>query len=179
MAPSAIGASRESSSITGERPVYRIVVRLCLLVFTLVLGGCATLSGLDAPRVNLSNITPQDMTLFEQKFLVQLRIQNPNDVPLEVKGMTFNLDLNGKSFASGLSNQQVTIPRFGSAVVDVEVFSGLAGILKQLQGFTAGGLPTFTYRLRGRAYLEKPATITLPFDEQGEIALPVPPGPAR
>ena len=157
----------------------RIPVWLRALVLTSVVAGCATLSGLDAPRVNVSNITPRDMTLFEQKFLVQLRIQNPNDVPLEVKGMTFNLDLNGKSFATGLSNQQVTIPRFGSEVVDVEVFSGLSGILKQLQGFTAGGSPTFTYRLRGKAYLEKPTAITLPFDEQGEIALPVPPAPTR
>ena len=145
----------------------------------LVVAGCATLSGLETPRVNISNITPQDMTLFEQKFLVQLRIQNPNDVPLEVKGMTFNLDLNGKSFATGLSNQQVTIPRFGSEVVEVEVFSGLTGILKQFQSFAAGGAPRFTYRLRGKAYLDKPASISLPFDEQGEIELPLPAGPTR
>lgn len=157
----------------------RIAVRLHLLLLMLVIAGCATLSGLETPRVNISNITPQDMTLFEQKFLVQLRIQNPNDVPLEVKGMTFSLDLNGKSFATGLSNQQVTIPRFGSEVVEVEVFSGLTGILKQFQTFAAGGPPRFTYRLRGKAYLDKPASLTLPFDEQGEIELPQPSGPAR
>jgi LEA14-like dessication related protein len=143
-------------------------------MLTVLAAGCATLSGLDAPRVNVSNITPQDMTLFEQKFLVQLRIQNPNDVALEVKGMTFNLDLNGKSFATGLSNKQVTIPRFGSDVVDVEVISGLTGILRQLQSFAAGGPPKLTYRLQGKVYLERPASITLPFDEQGEIELPRP-----
>lgn len=146
---------------------------LRFLLLPLLAAGCATLSGLDTPRVSVSNITPQDMTLFEQKFLVALRIQNPNDVPLGVKGMTFNLDLNGKSFASGLSSQQVTVPRFGSAVVEVEVFSGLTGILRQFQAFAAGGAPRFTYRLRGKAYLDQPASITLPFDEQGEIELPV------
>jgi LEA14-like dessication related protein len=141
----------------------------------LVVNGCATLSGLDAPRVNVSNITPQEMTLFEQQFLVQLRIQNPNDVDLEVKGLTFDLDLNGKPFASGLSNKSVTIPRFGSGVVDVEAFSGLAGILKQFQHFAgSSGRPTFSYRLRGKAYLERPASIALPFDEQGEIEMPLP-----
>lgn len=147
---------------------------LRLLVLALLVPGCATLSGLDAPRVSVSNITPQDMTLFEQKFVVTLRIQNPNDVALGVKGMSFSLDLNGKPFASGLSGQQVTIPRFGSELVDIEVFSGLTGILRQLQGFVAGGSPQFTYRLRGKAYLDQPASITLPVDEQGEIALPVP-----
>jgi LEA14-like dessication related protein len=153
--------------------VKRLATWLCVTACAFALTGCATLSGLDAPRVNLSNITPQDMTLFEQKFLVQLRIQNPNDVPLEVKGMTFSLDLNGKSFATGLSNQQVTIPRFGSELVEVEVFSGLTGILKQVQVLAASKTPAFTYRLRGKAYLDKPAAIALPFDEQGEIQFPV------
>lgn len=152
--------------------MHPIAVWLRLLLLVLAAAACATLSGLDAPRVSVSNITPQDMTLFEQQFLVALRIQNPNDVPLGVKGMTFNLDLNGKSFASGLSNQQVTVPRFGSAVVEVEVYSGLTGILRQFQTFAAGGAPRFTYRLRGKAHLDQPASITLPFDEQGEIELP-------
>ena len=149
-------------------------IAVWLRLFVLVVAGCATLSGLDAPRVSVSNITPQDLTFFEQQFLVALRVQNPNDVPLGVKGMTFNLDVNGKSFATGLSNQQVTVPRFGSEVVEVEVFSGLTGILRQLQGFAAGGPPRLTYRLRGKVYLDEPAAVVLPFDEQGEIEFPMP-----
>lgn len=165
---------RRCGAPPGEPLVHPIAAWLRLLVLTFAAAGCATLSGLEAPRVSVSNITPQDMTLFEQKFLVTLRIQNPNDVPLGVKGMTFNLDLNGKSFASGLSNQQVTVPRFGSELVEVEVFSGLTGILRQFQTFAAGAPPKFTYRLRGKAYLDQPAAFTLPFDEQGEIELPTP-----
>jgi LEA14-like dessication related protein len=161
------------STATGEPLVTAIARWVRCLTLALLVGGCATLTGLDAPHVSVSNIVPLDMTLFEQKFVVTLRIQNPNDVPLGVKGMTFNLDLNGKPFASGVSGQQVTVPRFGSEVVDVEVFSGLSGILKQLQMIAAGGTPRFTYRLRGKAYLDQPAAVTLPFDEQGEIELPV------
>ena len=150
----------------------RSLIRFMVVAAVLLGGGCATLSGMNPPRVNVSNVTPQDMTLFEQKFLVQLRIQNPNDFDLEVKAMTFNLDLNGKSFATGLSNKQVTIPRFGSEVVDVEVISGITGILRQLKSFSGGGSPNFTYRLRGKVYLEKPHSGSLSFDEEGEIELP-------
>ena len=145
---------------------------LALIAMLLFAGGCASLSGINPPRVNVSNVTPQDMTLFEQKFLVQLRVQNPNDMDLEVKGMTFDLDLNGKSFATGLSNKTVTIPRFGSNLVDVEVISGLTGFLRQLKSFTGGAPPKFSYRLRGKLYLEKPVSTTLSFDEQGELELP-------
>lgn len=152
----------------------RLATWLCITALALGHTGCATLSGLNAPRVNISNITPQEMTLFEQKLLVQVRIQNPNDVPLEVKGMTFDLELNGKPFATGLSNSQITIPRFGTEVADVEVFSGLSGILRQFQHLAAGRQPAFTYRLRGKLYLEQPTSAVLPFDEQGELALPLP-----
>ena len=153
-----------------------VVIGFIALVGILMTSGCATLSGINPPRVNISNVVPQDVTLFEQKFLVQLRVQNPNDFNLEVKGMTFDLDLNGKSFATGLSNKQVTIPRFGSEVVDVEMISGTTGILRQLKGLTGGvtgnASPKFTYRLRGKVYLEKPYSGTLAFDEQGELELP-------
>jgi LEA14-like dessication related protein len=145
---------------------------LVLTALALLAGGCATLSGINPPRVNVSNVTPQDMTLFEQRFLVQLRVQNPNDMDLELKAMTFDLDLNGKSFATGLSNKAVTIPRFGSNVVDVEVISGLTSFLRQLKSFTGGTAPRFAYRLRGKLYLEKPVSTTLPFDEAGELELP-------
>lgn len=148
------------------------LIGISALTAVLLCTGCATLSGMNAPRVNISNVTPQDITLFEQRFLVQLRVQNPNDFDLAVKGMTFSLDLNGKSFATGLSNKQVTIPRFGSEVVDVEMISGTTGILRQLQGLTAGAAPKFTYRLRGKVYLEKPYSGSLPFDERGELELP-------
>lgn len=153
--------------------VHRHLIGIAVVAAMLLGVGCAALTGVNAPRVNVSNVTPQDVTLFEQKFLVQLRIQNPNDFDLEVRGMTFSLDLNGKSFATGLSNRQVTIPRFGSELVEVEMFSGTAGILRQLTGLTSRGQPKFAYRLRGKVYLEKPHSGSLAFDEEGEIELPM------
>lgn len=151
--------------------MMNVATRL-LLIGALLASGCATLpGGMNPPRVNVSNITPQDMTLFEQRFLVQLRIQNPNDFDLEIKAMVVDMDLNGKSFANGLSNKSVTIPRFGSEVTDVEVISSISGILKQVQALTGGGTPRFAYRLKGKVYLVQPTAGTLPFDETGEIEL--------
>jgi LEA14-like dessication related protein len=144
---------------------------LAWIALLLVAGGCATLGGLKSPRVSVSRVAPLEMTLLEQKFLVQLRVQNPNDLELEVKGVTFDLDLNGKPFATGVSSQPVTIPRFGSSLVDLEVVSGLAGVLRQLKGMGGGAAPKFTYRLRGKLYLENPFSATLAFDEAGEIDL--------
>lgn len=146
---------------------------LVLAALLVLAAGCATLYGLNPPRVNVSSVTPADMTLLEQKFLVQVRVQNPNDVDLEVKGMTFDLDLNGRSFATGLSGQSVTIPRFGSNLVEVEMISGVAGVVRQVLGMAGGAAPAkFTWRLQGKLYLERPVSTSIGFDESGEIDIP-------
>lgn len=146
---------------------------LALAALLVLAGGCATLYGLNPPRVNVSSVTPADMTLLEQKFLVQVRVQNPNDVDLEVKGMTFDLDLNGKSFATGLSGQAVVIPRFGSNLVEVEMISGITGVVRQIAGMAGSGAAParFTWRLQGKLYLERPVSTSIGFDESGEIEI--------
>ncbi|MBK7661433.1 MAG: LEA type 2 family protein [Betaproteobacteria bacterium] len=145
---------------------------LALAALLCLAAGCATLYGLDPPRVNVSSVTPVDFTLLEQKFLVKVRVQNPNDVDLEVKGMTFDLDLNGKSFATGVSGQAVTIPRFGSDLVEVEMVSGIAGVVRQFAGMAGGAAPArFTWRLKGKLHLAQPVPASIGFDESGEIEI--------
>lgn len=146
---------------------------LALAALLALAAGCATLYGLAPPRVNVSSVTPVDFTLLEQKFLVKVRVQNPNDADLEVKGMTFDLGLNGKSFATGVSGQSVTIPRFGSNLVEVEMVSGLAGVVRQFAGVAGGTAPPrFTWRLQGKLHLSQPVPASLGFDESGEIEIP-------
>jgi len=38
---------------------------------------------MERPRINIANVIPRDIKLFEQVFDLELRIQNPNDTPLE------------------------------------------------------------------------------------------------
>ena len=41
---------------------------------------CSTMpKDFEAPRVTITDLTPKDMAIFEQRFDVKLRIQNPND----------------------------------------------------------------------------------------------------
>ena len=56
---------------------------------------------------------------FEQRFRIELRVQNPNDFELEIDGLDFELDLNGTRLTRGLSDEAVTIPRLGDAIVAV------------------------------------------------------------
>jgi LEA14-like dessication related protein len=122
-------------------------------------------------RVHIADMTPKDMAIFEQRFDVKLRIQNPNEVEFSINGLKFDIELNERDFANGMSGEHVVVPRFGSEVVNVEVFTTLASFLRQVQEFSGGAGQKVRYRLKGTAYVDAPGTFKAPFDEKGEIEL--------
>ena len=52
---------------------------------------------------------------------MQLRIQNQNDADISLNGIRFEIERNDREFGNGISGQTVTVPRFGSETVNVEV----------------------------------------------------------
>jgi len=86
-----------------------------------------------ASRINIANVIPRDIKLFEQVFDLELRIQNPNDTPLEINGLAFELELNDKRFATGVSNQSLVIDRLSSDVIHVQAITTLVGFLRRSQ----------------------------------------------
>jgi len=92
---------------------------LAIIAMLVVLTGCAALDKTAPPQITLSDIRMLEGGLFEQRFQVDLRIRNPNDFDLPIDGLTFALELNGSDFADGVSDQRVTVPRLGEAVVPV------------------------------------------------------------
>ena len=122
-------------------------------------------------RVHISDMTAKDVAVFEQRFDVKLRIQNPNDSDFSINGLRFDIDLNDREFANGMSGQRVIVPRFGSELVDVEVFTTLGSFLRQLRTLNADGPRKVRYRLKGTAFVDSPGSFKAPFDENGEIDL--------
>ena len=87
---------------------------------------------MERPRITIANITPREMKLFEQIFDLDLRIQNPNDSPLAINGLTFELEINEKPFASGVSDQTITIGRLNSDIIRVKTVTTLWSVLRQV-----------------------------------------------
>ena len=144
------------------------------VAMTVLLSACSTMpKEYETLRVHIADMTPKEMAIFEQRFDVKLRIQNPNDVEFSINGLRFDIELNEREFANGMSGQRVAVPRFGSEVVNVEVFTTLASFLRQLKQLSGGTTQKVRYRLRGTAFVEAPGSFKAPFDEQGEIDLPV------
>ena len=143
-----------------------------LFVAGLLLAACATVPpDIEPPKISIANIAPKDFAIFEQRFDVQLRIQNPNEKDLGINGIRFDIDLNEKEFANGMSGEKVAIPRFGSQVMNVEVITGISSFLRQVQELNKAGAGKIRYRLKGTAFVDAPSSFKLPFDEKGEVDL--------
>jgi LEA14-like dessication related protein len=158
--------------MTGLLPeLYRHCRHAGILWCGFILAGCASLQPYaETPRVSLVSIKPLEMQMLEQRFILELRILNPNRVAIPVEGLSYALEINQREFAYGVSQQEVSIPPYGEALLQVEVVSNLLNVMRQLQqldGSTAGS--GLEYRLRGKLGLAG-VRRGLPFDYSGKLA---------
>jgi LEA14-like dessication related protein len=141
------------------------------LSFLLFISGCTLLpSQIEKPTLHVADVRLIDAGLFEQRFVLSLRVQNPNDFDLPIEALNYELMLNDKPFAQGASAKSVTIPRYGSGLIEVEGISTLSMLLRQLPELQNGTLKGLRYQLKGYLTLQGFGN-RVPFDQQGEIGL--------
>ena len=146
--------------------IIKIILLLCC---ALTLTACSFFGGYqETPRVSLVSIQPIEMGLLEQRYGLQLRILNPNDNEIPIKGLSYSIEINGHEFAYGVSRQPVTIPPFSEALLDVEVVSNLLNVLQQFQEMSGENSNSLKYRLKGKISLAK-SLAKLPFNVEGEL----------
>ncbi|WP_321793184.1 LEA type 2 family protein [Caballeronia sp. J97] len=148
----------------------RLVLFFVTCFAMLALGGCAVFNR-DAMRVSVAGIEPLEGQGLEMRFAVKLRVQNPNDAPVDFDGVALDLDLNGRAFASGVSDQRGTVPRFGETVVSVPVTVSAFSVARQAFGFASGNtVSKVSYTARGK--LAGGAFGGARFSDSGYVDLP-------
>lgn len=150
--------------------VRRSLYPLLMAAAILALGGCASLQRSDPLQVTVAGIEPLQGEGLELRMLVKLRIQNPNDAPLDYDGAYVKLDVLGKTFASGVSAETGRVPRFGESIVRVPVTVSMLRMVRQAIGMMDGKpVEKVTYEMSGK--LNGPGFSIARFKSQGEIDL--------
>jgi LEA14-like dessication related protein len=157
-----------SSRIFG---LYRLLtVSTFFMLVALTLNGCAGLFGADPLRVSVAGIEPIASQGLEMRFNVKLRVQNPNDSTISFNGVSLDLELNGKPFASGVSDQAGTVQRFSETIVTVPLtvpaFAAVRQAFAVADAAQSGQIP---YILRGK--LAGGMAGTTRFINQGTLSL--------
>jgi len=129
-------------------PVVRLL-SVCLMMLTLT--ACAAFFKRDPLNVQVAGIEPLPGEGLELRMAVKLRVQNPNDMALNYDGVALELDINGRSLASGVSDASGTIPRFGETVVSVPMTISAFSAARQALGLAEHiDMDEVPYVLRGK-----------------------------
>lgn len=132
---------------------FRLIIVLCLAG---LLSACATtLRDFDDPEIELTGFRPQPSQGMEARFLLQLRILNPNPVPLNIDGLYYELLLREQRALSGVSAEAVRIPAYSEGRLELEAVAGLLGSLALVRNLLGNppeeGLP---YTLRAKLSID-------------------------
>lgn len=146
--------------------------RLFLLaVAVLAMSGCASMPHKDPLQVTVAGIEGLPGEGMEIRMLVKLRVQNPNEAPIEFTGVYVQLDVLGRTFASGVTDQDGTVPRFGETVIEVPVTVSVLRMVRQVAGILDGQpVDRLRYRMSGK--FNGGVFNTHRFESKGEFELP-------
>jgi LEA14-like dessication related protein len=163
-----------SSLLGASADTWTLPLRLTLAT-ALVAGelcSCTTLSANSDPlNVSVAGVEPLDGEGFELRLAVKVRVQNPNDAPVEYNGVALTLELNGKKFGTGVSDETGTVPRYGETVITLPVTVGPFNMARQVLGFlNSGDIKSVDYAVHGK--LEGGVLGTKRFSDKGTFAMP-------
>ncbi len=156
--------------VRSARRPRRTLIVAGLALGACALAGCAALGVREPVEVSVVGIDPLPGQGMEGRFLVTLRVQNPNEQPIDFDGVAIELDVRGSRFATGVSDERGIVPRFGESVIRVPVSVPVSALVRQALSLAAGGRVRADYRLRGR--LAGPGFGGVRFDSAGELTLP-------
>jgi LEA14-like dessication related protein len=152
-------------------------VSLSVSAFTAI-GACALLSGcslfvpkLDTPQLSVVSVELQKSDLWEQRMRVRMRVVNPNDRPIPVKGLTCALEVQGQELAHGVSGASFNVPALGEAEFDMNMTANMAGALIKLFGRGNSIGDQVEYRVTGKISLSEGLLRSIPFEDRGTFKL--------
>jgi LEA14-like dessication related protein len=144
--------------------------RILIALFALGLCGCSLfIPKLEKPTLSVVDVQLLKGDLWHQELRVRMRVQNPNDRQLPVKGLSYELDVDGQEFAHGISGDSFVVPAHGEAEFDLSVSANMASLLVKMLG--QGGGDSLDYQLTGKISLSAGLLRSFSFNEHGSFKL--------
>ncbi|GLK89566.1 LEA type 2 family protein [Pseudomonas turukhanskensis] len=128
------------------------IAMLLLLGLFSGLSGCSWFAGdLQDPTVRLQKVDVVKAKLTEQEFVLHLRLDNPNDSDLPIRGLTFSLYLNDIKLADGESDVWATVPANGHRTLKIPLRTNLWRNLRPIAKMLENHDKPIRYRFYGVA----------------------------
>jgi LEA14-like dessication related protein len=162
-----------SSKLVRRRPALALLLGLALAA---ALAGCGvrqlTRGEIKPPKVTLQGITLGAPTGAGWPLFATLRLENPNSQALSVLGYDYDLWLEGRSVAQGVSQGKVNLPAQGETVTEFPIVVNVRVLLGLLPRALQHPEHKLHYRLAGGVRLSPvlAGLVRVPFSFQGELS---------
>ncbi len=150
---------------------------LLLLTFTFILSGCAELlqllqqSNIQKPSASVIDAKLSGLSFSKADLLFDIKIDNPNNVGINLAGLDYGLKINNFSLFSGTKDDPLNIAAKGSSTIQVPLSLKYDDIYKTVKTLT--GQDKSTYTFEGGVSFDLPVLgkIRLPLSKSGELPL--------
>ncbi|MCB1699625.1 MAG: LEA type 2 family protein [Halioglobus sp.] len=144
---------------------------LLLLAWGLLASGCASMMPpVDPPNVTLESFSSLPAEGGGPRFLVKLRVQNPNEQPLDIAGISYTIDLVGKQVVTGVAKDIPVIEGYSEGVVSLEASLKMLQVLRLLASLGETDTDELTYKFVAKIDF-KGLVPTQRVEEEGKITL--------
>lgn len=141
-----------------------------LLLLAVALSGCAVfVPRLETPSLSIVDVEVLRANFLEQRLRVRMRVENPNDRSLPIRGLSYTVYLGGQEFATGASDAGFVVPALGTAEFNMDVTANAAGALFAILHRPNG--QGIAYRMKGRVELSRGWLRSIPFEQSGTFTL--------
>lgn len=157
---------RPPDTFPGRRAIGTVAFILLLLT-----GGCAAAVKPISPEVSLLDIKVGELTLSHATLLADLRIYNPNSVPITVRGLNYDFLLNGIRVATGQSAKEVTVSPEEYGTTTLRLSTGYLNLLEFTRGRSPG--EAIRYAIDGKMKIGGMRVLdtVFPFLKEGELPI--------
>ena len=144
-----------------------------MLLALLMLSGCSAFRpNVEPLRLMIVMVGMTSGDVFSQQFLVRLHVQNPNDREIAIKGIDYQLFLQGDSFAEGVSNKPFKLPALGETEFDMTVRTNFMSSIGRLMS-RLNGAKKVQYTIEGTVFTDITMMKKIPFRESGVVDLTI------
>jgi len=124
---------------------------------------------LQEPKVQVRDLEITDASLGGIDALVTLDINNPNDVRLSARGLSYELFVSGNQLVTGQDDQSISVPAYGSETIELPVRLSYFGLIETLPEVLRTG--SVDYMVKGKIKTSI-FSYAIPFTKNGDFKLP-------
>ncbi|MFK8048870.1 MAG: LEA type 2 family protein [Halioglobus sp.] len=122
-----------------------------LIIVCLSLASCASLRpDFDPPKVTVESVKSLPSEDVGPRFEIKLRVSNPNNLSLDIAGISYTIDFLDRELVSGVTSDIPIIEPYSEEVVTLEAGINMFQILRVLTGLGKSTTEALEYRFAAK-----------------------------